>query len=195
MVPPCGFADTMTPPIASPADDLMLPLRMASAAWAGAGAASSATANTLIPRIKDVLRMASLLRCGRGNGLEIGDDGVDLRRLEMMLEARHARRAIADHLAHDIVLPAERLARQRRAVQRARQLRLGVTDPARLIEQPHAEKLLVVEPRVCGILLRQHRVWPHGQHRNDEPPRTLHPRASRMRQVVRAAGASQSAAV
>jgi len=31
--------------------------------------------------------MDSLLRCGRRDGLEVCDDGVDLRRLEVVLEA------------------------------------------------------------------------------------------------------------
>ena len=65
MVPPAGFADTMTPPIASPADDLMLPLRIASAALAGTGAPTSAT-NTPAARINDVLRMAFSYGAGAG---------------------------------------------------------------------------------------------------------------------------------
>src|SRR6185436_846184 len=182
MVPPAGFADTMTPPIASPADDLMLPLRIASAALSRTGTPRSATTNAPTARVNGVLRMASLLRCGRRDGFQVGDNGVNLRRLEMVLEARHARRAVADHLAHHSVLPAERLPRQRRPIQRARQLRLGVTKAARLIEQPHAEKLSVVERSIA--LLRRCRVRPHRQHDEDGPRETYHPRASRMRRLV-----------
>src|SRR3954453_18771307 len=127
----------MTPPIACPSDDLMLPFMTMSAALSVVGAASRAAAIAAPARIDRVLVMVSLLRRGRRDCLEIGDDGVNLRRREMMPETGHSRRAVADDLSHHVVLPAERLARERRPVERAGQLGLGVTDAARLIEQPH----------------------------------------------------------
>src|SRR5262249_37004269 len=76
--------------------------------------------------------------------------------LEMVLEAGHARGAVADHLAHHGFLAVERPLRQLRPVERARELRLGVADAARLIEQPHAQKLSVFERRLLARCARQH---------------------------------------
>src|SRR5262249_26842477 len=64
-------------------------------------------------------------------------------------------RAVADDLPHHRFLSAQRILRQFGTVERARQLRLGMTDAARLIEQPHAQKLLVVEGWTGGCLLRE----------------------------------------
>src|SRR5437764_1000664 len=122
----------------------------------------------------------SLLRCGRRDGLEVCDDGVDLRRLEVMFEARHPRGAVADDLAHHVVLTAKRLARERRAVERAGELRLGVTDAARLVEQPHTEKLLVVERNLRGGRLCRCSLRPQHEHGQNGPYRALHPQASHM---------------
>src|SRR4051812_12289680 len=113
----------MTPPIACPADDVMLPFMMMSAAFSSAAPPSSAAVSTLA-RIRDVLRIISPSGSWRGNGLQIRRDRGDLFGLEVMAEAGHARRAVADHLAHHIFLAAERLAREGRAVERTRQLRL-----------------------------------------------------------------------
>src|SRR5712672_1523098 len=66
----------------------------------------------------------------------------------MVLEARHARRAVGDHLAHHVFLAAERLAREHRRELHRRELRLEVADPAGLDEQTLAELLRVVELRV-----------------------------------------------
>src|SRR4029077_2117295 len=104
MVPPSGFADTVTPPMALPSDPLTVPLNSASAK-AGSETAIAATAvrlATMRPRrmgssifLVGVARRAGLdrrRRVGRrGNGFDIGDDGVDLGRLEVIFEARHAR--------------------------------------------------------------------------------------------------------
>src|ERR1700681_1418664 len=156
MVPPSGLADTVTPPMALPSDDLMVPLNSASAK-AGTEIRSAPTAvrvGTTEPRRRWVSillvgmrrragfdRRRSVGRCG--NGFDIGDNGVDLGRLELIFEARHARRAVADRLAYDVGLAAERVHRQYRPILRAHQLRLGMTDAARLVEQPHAERRLI----------------------------------------------------
>jgi len=61
MVPPtmpfCGLAETMTPPIAAPSDDLTVPLRMVSAA--NAGLPMSAITSELTARDNRMLRMDS----------------------------------------------------------------------------------------------------------------------------------------
>src|ERR1700734_345125 len=156
MVPPSGLADTVTPPMVLPSGDLTVPLKSASAK-AGTETRIAATAErvaTIKPRrigfsmiLVGIARRAGFdrRRCvgRRGNGFDIGDDGVDLRRLEVIFEARHARRAVADDLAHDVGLAAERIHRQHRRILRAHQLWLGVTDAARLVEQPHAERRLI----------------------------------------------------
>src|SRR5580704_17519864 len=124
MVPPSGLADPVMPPMALPSDDLMVPLSSASAK-AGTDIEIAATAVrvvTITPRrmgfsrvLVGVARRAGFdgrRRAGRrGNGFDIGDDGVDLGGLEVIFEARHARRAVADHLAHDVGLAAERVHR------------------------------------------------------------------------------------
>src|SRR5262245_13019030 len=103
---------------------------MTSAASSFVAPPSAAATNKLTARIGRVQHMGSLLRSRRGYGLEVRGDGRDLCGLEMMLEARHARGAVADHLAHHVFLPAERFARKRRTVERARQLRLGMAHAA-----------------------------------------------------------------
>src|SRR6202043_731904 len=75
-------------------------------------------------------------RIRRWHGFQIRDDRIDLGRLELKLEARHARGSGADELAHDVLLAAERVFRQDRPILSARDLRLGVADDAGLIEQP-----------------------------------------------------------
>src|SRR5207302_7792978 len=75
---------------------------------------------------------------GLRDRLDVRDDGVDLGRLEVMLEAGHARRAVRDEAAQRELLPAERGAGQLGRVLRARHLRLGVAGAARLVEEPHA---------------------------------------------------------
>src|SRR6516225_6263967 len=116
MVPPLGLADTVTPPMALPSEDLTVPLNSASAKTGAA--IRRAAAETLARTRARAWRMAcSVLlvgvarragfgrsRCigGRRNGLDIGDDGVDLGGLEVVLEARHAWRAVGDGLVHDV---------------------------------------------------------------------------------------------
>src|SRR5262249_41274258 len=85
-------------------------------------------------------------RSGRGGyRFQVRNDRFDLGGLEMVFEARHAGSAVADDLPHHRLLSAGRILRQFGTVERARHLRLGVADAARLVEQPHAQKLLVVE--------------------------------------------------
>ena len=56
----------------------------------------------------------------------------------------------------------------------------GVTNAARLIEQPHAKKLLVIERR---SLLRKCAVRPQAEDYKDKPSRPVHPVASHMRRA------------
>src|SRR4029077_3557090 len=83
------------------------------------------------------------IRRWRRQRLHIGDDGVDLVGVEMVLEARHVWRAVADDLAHHGFLAAERVLRQVGAVFGGRRdLQLHVADHAGLIEQIAALQLL-----------------------------------------------------
>src|SRR5712691_925112 len=75
----------------------------------------------------------------RRHGLEVGNDGVDLRRLELILESRHARRAVGDDVAHDLVAAAGGILGQRRTILSAGDLRLLVAHHAGLIVKPHAQ--------------------------------------------------------
>src|ERR1700722_16185075 len=106
MGPPPGLAHTGMPPMALPSDDLMVPLNSASAK-AGTESRIAATAVrvvTIKPRrmgvsifLIGITRRAGFDRGRsvgrRGNGFDIGDDGVDFGRFEVIFEARHARRA------------------------------------------------------------------------------------------------------
>src|SRR5258708_12871279 len=71
--------------------------------------------------------------------------------------------------------------RQFGTVERARHLRFGVADAARLIEQPHAQKLLLVEGSTACLLrpraLRRQRERDHAGAQSDCHP--SHPASSR----------------
>src|SRR6266853_5399605 len=78
-----------------------------------------------------------------GQRFQIGDDGIDLVGLEMILETRHVRRAVADDLAHHGFLAAEGVPREIRAVFGGRgDLQLHMADHAGLIEKIAALQLL-----------------------------------------------------
>src|SRR5437588_506063 len=100
MVPPTGLAETVTPPSFSPAADVTAPLRTASAcARAGMLTAAATMANRQF-RVRfmgssPVVLVSSTL-AGCRDRLEVRDNRIDLRRLEMILEARHAGRAVGD---------------------------------------------------------------------------------------------------
>src|SRR5690348_5031939 len=117
--------------MALPSADLTVPLR---SALAKAGAATrtraSAVARTKL-RVRRIERLPLLIGAGRGtglaggwrrrfggrrNGFDVCDDGVDLGGLERVFEARHARRAVADELAHGVGVAAKRIHRQRRGI-------------------------------------------------------------------------------
>src|SRR5256885_16037757 len=116
MVCPSALADTLTPPIASPAADLIVPVSRTSAASAVTGTkASVRPARTLANVNQGALVMAFLpsgsarlgRRLRRRYGLEVGDDRVDLGALEGMLEAGHRGRAVpADPATPDARPPA-----------------------------------------------------------------------------------------
>src|SRR5712691_7466523 len=126
MVAPSALAETVTPPILSPAADVMVPDRSASARTSAVDETSAATRVAsekpahFMKRLPCMQLVGSarrrIWRHGRRsrNGLQVGRDGGDLRLVELMLEARHARRAVGDHLAHHRFLSAARVLRQRR---------------------------------------------------------------------------------
>src|SRR5215813_3832120 len=157
MLWPSALAETVTPPKTSPAADLTVPLSTTSAARAAnadvmamrmvqpANAHSFLMALLLVSALPRLGGRRRLRRLRLRNGLDVGDDGVDLARLEMVAEARHARRAVGDHLAQNVGLAAERLLRQGRAIKRAAALHAGVADAARLHDQPPAQGLRLVE--------------------------------------------------
>src|SRR3954462_11415808 len=70
------------------------------------------------------MRMANSLVVGFRTGLQVRDDGFDLRRLEVIAKAGHARRAVGDERLQRFFIPLQRDARERRAVLGARHLRL-----------------------------------------------------------------------
>src|SRR5262245_3050457 len=125
-------------------------------------------------------------RRGRsGYRFQVRNDRFDLCGLEMVSEARHAGLAVADDLPHHRLLSARRILRQFGTVERARHLRLGVADAARLIEQPHAQKLLVVEGSAACLLrpraLRRQRERDHPGAQSDCQP--SHRASSRHRRL------------
>src|SRR5438876_11252702 len=61
----------------------------------------------------------------------------------MMLEARHAWRAVCDHLTHEFRPAVERLARQHRSELAQDEVRLGMADAAALLVKPPSEPLLL----------------------------------------------------
>src|SRR5712692_9940674 len=112
---------------------------------------------------------------------EIGDDGIDLVGLEMILEARHVRRAVADDLAHYGLLAAERVLREIRAVfGRRGDLQLHVADHAGLIEQIAALQLLGSEGVACRKGLRRGGQNGGSEHQRDHPSIAPHQAFSRL---------------
>ena len=91
--------------------------------------------------------------------------------LEVVLEGRHARRAVLDELAHDVVVAAAGVLVERRAIglrpERGRQM----AHPARLCENLAAELLLIGE--IVGGLLGEGPL-PRGQQQQPEPRDALH---------------------
>src|ERR1043166_6285521 len=118
MRPPSALAETVTPPIFSPAADVIAPVRSASACAAPETPSTAAIAIRLEPiRLEPIrlepIRLALLhvmafsvlvlqVLVTRLEGLEIGGDGGDLLCTVGVFEARHARRAVRDGLAHDL---------------------------------------------------------------------------------------------
>src|SRR5579883_886873 len=158
MVPLSGLADTVTPAMAFPSTDLTVPLNSASAKVGAATPSAVAAASEATTRLRTLrmsvsvfliglARRAGPARCRRGPGcwnrLDISDNRVDLGRLEVVLEAGHARRAIADELPNCFGVGAERRHRQHWGILRAIELRLGMTDAAGLIEEAQAKSLLI----------------------------------------------------
>src|SRR5689334_21685911 len=171
MVAPSAFAETVTPPSLSPAGPAIAPDRIASAAWAGTSIVVVASAATrpasLTPaRVIECLPVGLAVvliglaafalgrrrRLGRArrHGPEIGRDGGDLRLAEVVLEARHARRAVGDDLAHAVLVAARRFAREHRGELRRGELRLEMAYAAGLHEQGLSELLGVVELGLLG---------------------------------------------
>src|SRR3954463_7068142 len=157
MVCPAALADTVTPPSFSPVADAIAPLSSASAASGASEKASGIPASASpITATEDSIgcRLAMSSPSARGigggrrrcwNGLEVSGDRDDLRLVELKLEPRHPRRAVADHVLDDALLTAERFARERGTVLYARDLRLFVADDAMIAEQPATYFLRLIE--------------------------------------------------
>src|SRR6266851_3870691 len=141
MVAPSALAETVTPSSFSPAAEVIDPLSSASAARAdiGMNAVAANPAAAMAAKVKPFVfprLFACLFAClmafslrvpirssrrWRGwirgwHGFQVRDDRIDLGRLELKLEARHARGSVADELAHDVLLAAERVLRQDRPI-------------------------------------------------------------------------------
>src|SRR3979490_43756 len=139
MVPPTGFAETVMPPSFSPPAAVIVPLKMASAsAVAGPIMAAALIANMkrrapFMCRLPLFSFLADRSSCGRGGDrFQIRDDGLVLGRLEMILEAGHAGRAVADDVSHHGVLFFRSNNWQPLAAKGVLQLRLGMADAAGL---------------------------------------------------------------
>src|SRR3981081_4710765 len=96
-------------------------------------AATAATPNMNLRVFMAFLSVCSLFstRGGRGDRLQIRNDGVDLAALQVMLEGRHARRALADDAADYLVAPAGRLLGQAGTIGARVHRRRPGTEPAR----------------------------------------------------------------
>src|SRR5215510_1541991 len=137
MVWPSALAETVTPPIFSPTVDVTVPFRMMSPARAGAGRVVSNAMRAIVETCARVIGVSpgifrSALFSGRQR-LRIGGNCVDLSGGEMMLEARHAWRAVCDHLVlgqFGPVLSRESLNGRPELV---REVRLGMADAAALL--------------------------------------------------------------
>src|SRR5262245_40369078 len=118
MFVPTALADTVTPASLSPDAEAMVPLSSWSAACADvakAAAASTAT-HSFDNDIMVFPRCARSTGSGSGDGFQIRDDGVDLGAAEIVLEARHARRPVADDPADYVVVAAGGFPGQLRAI-------------------------------------------------------------------------------
>src|ERR1700730_5332521 len=119
------------------------------------------------------------IRWRRRQHLHIGDDGVDLVWVEMVLEARHVRRAVADDLAHHGFLAAERVLRQVGAVFGGRRdLQLHVAHHAGLIEQIAALQLLGSQRVGSRKRLRRRSLNARGEHQPGHPSTAPHAASS-----------------
>src|SRR5262249_57504990 len=148
MVVPSALAETVTPPSFSPDAEVTVPLSRWSAACAAVARLIAATlAATSAGTPNRYAFMAFLLVFVRSTGggrrdrLEIGDDRVDLAALEIVLEAGHARRAVADDAADDVVVAAGGVLGERRTEGPRIDLRRQGTHAAGLPQHPPARPL------------------------------------------------------
>src|SRR5262245_38721800 len=163
MVAPSALAETVTPPIFSPAVDVMVPARSASAQAALEARVPTAMAITLAPASCRAVFMAflrgrfvrKLSRAGGGRhrerlvahrqGPHIGRNGGDLVGAVGILEGWHARRAIGDDRADRLLAAAGAVLVELRPIEAGDQRRPGVADAAGGLVEPPAELLLLVE--------------------------------------------------
>src|SRR4051812_296369 len=122
MVEPSSLAETVTPSSFCPDCDVIAPLRIWSAANAGSASANAAEAQAkseakfLFIVVLLFLRFVGGAHNRRGNGSGVSNDGVDLGRLQVILEPGHAVGAVLDKCAHDAVVTGGRSFIQRRPV-------------------------------------------------------------------------------
>src|SRR5215467_5034125 len=169
MVAPAFLADTCTPSSFWPEAEVIEPVRSwsAEAPPAAKPTMRPATLANNFPRISVMVRlsfkalMASLAAAGRARGRSssldrygshIRNDGFDLLRLQEVFEGRHARRAICDELAHDVIVPTAGVLVKRRAVGLGAKRRREMADPARLGEHlpPHFLLISKIAPGLLG---------------------------------------------
>src|SRR5882724_6110107 len=159
MVEPSSLADTVTPPSFSPVAEAIAPLNSWSAACAEKPVITrAALANRMLRML--VMTSFSPLRLedgpvsargwsGSGHCPDVRNDGVDLVVFQVMLEGRHARRAVDDVLTHDGVVAVGGGLVQRRTVGSGIEGRRQVADAAGLRQQLAAVTLHVVEIVAC----------------------------------------------
>src|ERR1700693_6264634 len=95
------------------------------------------------------------------NGLQIGDDRVDLIGLEIVLPARHAWRSVGDERAHHLLIAASGVLVERRAVGSSAEPGRQMAHPARLSE--HFAPHLLLFCKIAG-LLRKSALRRDGEH-------------------------------
>src|SRR5262245_15307345 len=139
MVEPCALAETVTPASFSPDADATVPLSRCSAACAASGNARPAAKSAANPNRHIFMALLLVRACstggGRRYGFQVRDDGVDVAATEVMFERRHARRALADQTADDLVAATGGVLGELRAEGAGIVRRREVTDAARLRDQ------------------------------------------------------------
>src|SRR5262245_5254914 len=171
MVEPCALAETVTPASFSPDADATVPLSRCSAACAASGNARPAAKSAANPNRHIFMALLLVRACstggGRRYGFQVRDDGVDLAAIEVVLERGHARRALADQPADDLVAAAGGLLGEGRTIGAGIDCGRQVADPAGLRNQLAAVSLDIGEIIAGAGLLGERALRPSREHEHE----------------------------